>query len=507
MNSDRRQFLIHSGAWLGLTSIGRVERIVAAPRLKSNPFTLGSASGDPTSDGVVLWTRLAPEPLAGGGMGSETIEVDWVLAEDEKLSRGVKRGKALASANLGHSVHVEMRGLRPGRWYWYQFRAGGYETPVARTRTAPAASDRLRFAFASCQHYETGLYTAYQHMAEEDLDLVVHLGDYIYEGKAQDRVRRHNSGEIVTLNDYRNRHALYKTDPLLQRTHARFPWIVTWDDHEVDNDYANDSPEDSQPRQSFLERRANAYQAYYEHMPLRRASLPSGSNMQLYRRLAFGNLAEFFVLDTRQYRSNQPCGAGTKALCPQTSAAAQTILGKAQREWLFAGLPASRARWNVLGNQVPVAQIDMKAGVEEAFSMDKWNGYHGERQSLLRFLRERKIANTVVITGDVHSNWTVDLREDYRSVATPAVATEFVGTSISSSGDGMDITDAVKGILSENPQVRFYNGQRGYVSCTVDAKTWRSDYRIVPFVSRPGAPLQTRISFVVEQGRPGAQKA
>lgn len=502
MDPHRRRFLVSSGAWLGLTGLSPIQRIAAAPRLNSNPFTLGVASGDPTSDGVVLWTRLAAQSL-----GNEAIEVEWILADDEKLSKGVRKGKALASPDLAHSVHAEMKGLRPGRWYWYQFRAAGYETPVARTRTAPAAADRLRFAFASCQHYETGLYTAYQHMAQEDLDLVVHLGDYIYEGKAQDRVRRHNSDEIVTLADYRNRHALYKSDPLLQRAHALFPWIVTWDDHEVDNDYANDSPEDTQSRQAFLERRANAYQAYYEHMPLRRASMPSGSSMQLYRRLAFGNLAEFFVLDTRQYRANQPCGAGTKPLCPESRAAQQTILGKAQREWLFAGLPQSRARWNVLANQVPVAQIDTKAGAEEAFSMDKWNGYHGERQALLAHLRERRIGNAVVITGDVHSNWTVDLREDFRNLSKPAVATEFVGTSISSSGDGMDITDAVKNILSENPHVRFFNAQRGYVSCTIDAKLWRSDYRVVPYVSKPGAPLQTRASFVVEQGRPGAQKA
>ncbi len=483
--------------------------VLAAPRFSKNPFTLGAASGDPSSDGFVLWTRLAPDPLAGGGMPNENVPVDWIVAEDERFSKGVKKGKAVASPQQAHSVHVELNGLRPDRWYFYQFRAGSYETPIARTRTAPSgAKDNLRFAFASCQHYETGLFTAYKHMAEEDLDLVVHLGDYIYEGPARPGlVRQHNSKEIASLSDYRNRHALYKTDPLLQSVHAKFPWIVTWDDHEVDNDYAGDSPEDDQTRNVFLERRASAYQAYYEHMPLRQSAMPKGSSMQLYRRVKYGDLAEFFVLDTRQYRSKQPCGAGIKPLCDQARDPNRTILGAAQRGWLFSGLGQSKTKWNILANQVPIAQIDTKMGEEEGFSMDKWNGYHAERQKLLAMLHERGIRNTVAITGDVHSHWAVDLRQDYRNLSSPPVAVEFVGTSISSGGDGTDQPTIAPQLLSENPQVRFLSTRRGYVSCHVTAGEWRTGYRVVPYVSTAGAPLETRASFVVENGKPGLQKA
>jgi alkaline phosphatase D len=502
--TGRRNFLIRTGAWLGLTALGPIGRIAAAQRFSRNLFTLGVASGDPSSDGVVLWTRLAPDPLNGGGMPNQAIEVDYLVAEDEKLSRVAAKGKAIASPNLGHSVHVELNGLKPGRWYWYQFRAGGQESVIGRTRTAPAAaSNGMRFAFASCQHYESGLYTAYQHMAEEDLDLVIHLGDYIYEGRPNPRVRSHNSAEIVSLDAYRNRYALYKLDEHLARTHARFPWLVTWDDHEVDNDYAGDSPEDSQTRQQFLERRANAYQAYYETMPLRRETMPKGSNMLLYRKVSFGAIADFFVLDTRQYRSDQPCGGGVSPLCPGALSPGQTILGAAQREWLFKQLRASKARWKVMAQQVPVGAIDVDPGSGQRFPMDKWNGYAAERSRLLELLRE--VANPVVITGDVHANWAMELKvkmEDAR-----AVAAEFVGTSISSGGDGESLPDRVKAIFPDNPHVKYFNGQRGYVKCTLRADRWQSDYRIVPFVTKAGAPVQTAASLVVENEDPAIQKA
>ena len=251
MPTSRRNFLA-AGIALGGWHLVRPLSSFGA----SDPFTLGIASGDPLPDSVVLWTRLAPDPLHGGGMPPEPVAVDWEIAEDEKLARVVQRGTAQARPEFAHAVHVDVRGLQPARWYWYRFRAGGVESPIGRTRTAPpagAAVPRLSFAFASCQHYEQGYYVAYRHMAQENLDLVVHLGDYIYEGAIRtDRVRRHNSDEIQTLTDYRNRYALYKGDPDLQRAHALFPWIITWDDHEVDNNYAGDVEEHGAPRQQFL---------------------------------------------------------------------------------------------------------------------------------------------------------------------------------------------------------------------------------------------------------------
>jgi alkaline phosphatase D len=506
----RRLFLARSGQYLALTVASPFWALGQASGSK-DPFTLGVASGDPEPDGVVLWTRLAPDPLHGGGMPNERVEVEWKVAADERMSQVVAHGRATATPDLAHSVHVEVRGLKPGRWYWYRFTAGKHESTIGRTRTAPDPRqpvDKLKFAFASCQHYETGYFTAYRHMAQEDLDVVVHLGDYIYEGAARDdRPRKHDGPEPMTLSAYRNRHALYRLDPELQRVHALFPWILTWDDHEVENNYANDISEDNVPRQDFLERRAGAYQAYYEHMPLRKASLPHGSSLLLYRRVGYGNLAEFSVLDTRQYRSDQPCGDGLRAGCAEAAAPSQTMMGREQERWFLDGLARSRAKWNIVANQVMMAQVDHRAGPEVALSMDKWDGYQVERERVLRFLQERHVSNPVVITGDIHSNWVADLKLDWADAKAPAVGTEFVGTSITSGGDGMDMNPAVQAYLPENPHIHFFNAQRGYVRCVVTPERWQSDYRVVPFVTRPDAPISTRASFVVESGRPGAQKA
>jgi alkaline phosphatase D len=505
----RRTFLARAGKYLTLT-VASAHFSLGQPKFATNPFTLGVASGDPTPDGIVLWTRLATEPLAGGGMPSERVEVDWKVAEDENLSKVVKKGRTTATPDLAHSVHIEVKGLQPARWYWYQFRAGSHVSVTGRTRTAPHPRkplDKLSFVFASCQHYETGFFTAYQHIAHEELDLIVHLGDYIYEGAGQTgRVRQHNGAEIGSLADYRNRHALYRLDPDLQKAHAQFPWIVTWDDHEVDNNYAADKPEDGMARDQFLERRANAYQAYYEHMPLRRGSLPRGSAMQLYRRLVFGDLAEFSVLDTRQYRTDQPCGDGNKPQCPEALAEEAGLLGTEQERWFLYGLNNSRARWNVIAQQVMMAKVDRRAGAEQAYAMDQWSGYEAGRNRVLKFLHERKPSNPVVITGDIHSNWVADLKHDFADPKSATIGTEFVGTSISSGGDGADSQPLVEAYLPENPHVRFYNNQRGYVRCVLTPEKWQSDYRVLPFVTKPGAEVSTRASFVVENGRPGAQR-
>lgn len=512
MNNDemrRRAFLARTGQFAALTFASPYFAL-GQPKIAENPFKLGIASGDPLPDGVVLWTRLAPNPTDSGGMPAERVEVDWQVATDERMSNVVKKGRATAAPDLGHSVHVDVRGLEPARWYWYQFRAGGHTSPVGRTRTAPnsrKALDKLSFAFASCQHYETGYFTPYRHMVEEELDLIVHLGDYIYEGATRtDRVRQHNGPEITSLSDYRNRHALYRLDPDLQKAHALFPWIVTWDDHEVENNYADDKSEDGVPRDQFLERRANAYQAYYEHMPLRRESLPRGSKMRLYRRLAFGDLAEFSVLDTRQYRTDQPCGDGNKPQCPEALAEDATLLGPEQERWFLDGLRRSPAKWNIIAQQVMMAKVDRMPGPEHAYAMDQWSGYEAARKRILNFLNERKPSNPVVLTGDIHSNWVADLKADFADPKSATVGTEFVGTSITSGGDGSDSQPLVDKYLPENPHVHFYNNQRGYVRCVVTPNRWQSDYRVVPFVSKPGAEITTRASFAVENGRAGAQR-
>ena len=481
------------------------------PRFSAYPFSLGVASGDPRPDGVVLWTRLAPDPLRGGGMPGEPAEVEWVIAADEAMGRVVQRGREVAAPQLAHSVHVEVEGLQPERWYWYQFRAGGELSPVGRTRTtaaAGAANRRLRFGFCSCNHYEQGYYTAYRHMAEEELELVFHLGDYIYEYEGrEDRVRMHTYREIDTIDDYRNRYALYKADPDFQAVHAAAPFVVTWDDHEVDNNYAGSISENDDPVEAFLRRRANAYQAYYEHMPLRRASMPRGDGMQLYRGLGYGQLAGFWVLDTRQYRTDQPCDDTSGPRCPAVFDEAATLMGAEQESWLFNGLDRSAARWNIVPQQIMVAPVNQRpADSDGRYSMDQWSGYDAARNRLVDFLGGRRPSNPVVLTGDIHSNWVNDLKADFADPSSATVGTELVVTSISSGGDGSDTNARTAEILAANPFVSFYNGQRGYVVCELSEEALRADYRVVEYVSQPDAPITTRASFLIEDDRPGAQR-
>ena len=310
---DRRQFLKYMAAVSAIpfSSCRTTSPVITRPQFEDYPFKLSVASGDPEPDGVVLWTRLAPLPLDGGGMPSEPIETFWEVANDEAFSDIVQKGTAHAIPQLGHSVHVEVSGLKPAHSYFYRFHAGNYTSPVGRTRTAPAMNSmpkRMRFAFTSCQHYESGYFNSYPHIVEEDLDLIIHLGDYIYEyGGVDNRPRKHLGGEIETLDEYRTRYAQYRLDGMLADAHRLFPWLVTWDDHEFDNNYANlVSEQDGISPEKFLARRMNAYQAYYEFMPLRKRSFPQGPHMKLYRDCQYGRLANFHVLDTRQYRTDQP---------------------------------------------------------------------------------------------------------------------------------------------------------------------------------------------------------
>ncbi|MBL8756430.1 MAG: alkaline phosphatase D family protein [Planctomycetes bacterium] len=516
----RRELLRGGAVLLGLPfvpSFGPRHRPRPA-RFRADPFALGVASGDPRHDGVVLWTRLCPQPLApDGGMAAEAVEVGWELATDDGMRQVVAKGTVAALPELAHAVHVELDGLAPERHYWYRFRAGDAVSPIGRTRTFPvpaAMPARLRFAFASCQHWEQGLYTAYADMARQDPDFVVHLGDYIYEYAGTDGlVRKHIGGKLTELADYRLRHAQYRSDPLLHGMHAQCPWFVTWDDHEVENNYADAASERAGVSpEAFLRQRAAAYRAYYEAMPLRRASLPQGPAMRLYRQASFGRLAELFVLDTRQYRTDQPNGDGRRPLNAAARDPRNTLLGSEQKRWLWERLAASPATWNVLAQQVIMGLLSYpppkaKAGEPEdparRYSMDQWPGYAHERAELLRFLAERKIANPIVLTGDVHANFVLDLRVDDAVASEPIVATEFVGTSISSGGDGSDAAKELAALQPHNPGLRHLDRHRGYVLCEVDAQEWRSDYRIVDVVTRPGGTTTCAASFTVRAGRPG----
>ena len=511
---SRRLFLAYGAALAAIPYAGAraMSQVAKTASFSDDPFSLGVASGDPSHRGVVLWTRLAPEPLEGGGMPPEPVEVGWEVSADEGITKVVRQGTTFATPQLAHSVHVEVDGLEPDRWYWYRFHAGDATSPVGRTRTTPlpaALPEQLRFAFASCQHYEAGLYTCYEHMAKDELDLVFHLGDYIYEGPGKEGgVRKHAGPKLRSLADYRIRYGQYHSDPLLSRMHAQCPWVVTWDDHEVENDYAAAVSRDKQvDRVSFLEHRANAYQAYFEHMPLRRASLPRGPNLKLYRTVNFGRLASFQVLDTRQYRTPQPnddelCELNDEVLSPQN-----TILGAPQAAWLRGALLQSPATWNVLAQQVLMAMVARVGQGPRKYSMDKWTGYAHERMGLIRFLAERGVPNPVVLTGDIHSNWVNDLRIDDRELESPVVATEFVGTAISSNGSAGREIKGLDSLLSSNPCVRFHNRQSGFVRCVVTPREWRSDFQVVENLSTPGGGAASAGVFVVESGKPGAHTA
>jgi alkaline phosphatase D len=426
----------------------------------------------------------------------------------------VRTGDTVAQPELAHSVHVELRGLDADRHYWYRFAAGDAVSPAGRTRTAPALDaqpQRLRFAIASCQQYEQGYYGAYRHMAQEDVDLVVFLGDYIYESSwGRNPVRKHSGPEPTTLIGYRNRHAQYKTDPDLQRMHALVPWLLTWDDHEVSNDYAHDQGQYLQA--DFVQRRAAAYRAYYEHMPLERAMLPRGPDMRIYDRFAFGRLALFHVLDDRQYRHVQICpsprrGGGSTvvadAACPERNDPARSLLGDAQEKWLQAGLERSQARWNVLAQQTLMAQLDRLPGPGATHWTDAWDGYPAARRRLLDFIAERKPGNPLVIGGDVHSHWVCDLKQDFERPDSPVVATEFCGTSITSQSWAQARNVE---LLADNPHVRFASSERrGYVLMELSEKDCHVRLRGIDNEKLRTTGIATQASFVVESGRPGAQ--
>ncbi|AEV83725.1 alkaline phosphatase [Actinoplanes sp. SE50] len=484
------------------------------PRL-TNPFTLGVASGDPLPGGVLLWTRLAPRPLEpAGGLPPVSYPVDWQVAEDAKFSRVVRSGTGTAAPGYGHSVHVDVTGLRPGRDYFYRFRSQGFLSPTGRTRTAPAktATPRaLRFAVTSCQAYGDGYYDAWRHLAAESLDLVMFLGDYIYEGaitssggsRMDPKLHLPDTFELETdtLDLYRMRYALYRTDPDLQAAHAAFPWILTWDDHEVQDNYADGvSRFVTTPVRDFLVRRANAYRAYWENQPLRWPRQPSGPDMSLYRRFRFGDLAHAYVLDTRQYRSDQACGDNLRAGCTARDDPQRTLLGAPQRDWLLGRMGRSPARWNVLAQQIMMARC-VYGGPANRLDMDKWDGYSADRQRVLELAA--RMPGTVVVSGDIHNNYACDLRLDFGRPETPPVAVELVGTSISSGGDGSDTTAQLDMQRRYNPHLKLANGQRGYVLCELGRDVMRADYRVMNQVTRRGGTISTRASFISERARAG----
>jgi alkaline phosphatase D len=510
MHTSRRRVLTTGalvGAATALPVTGRrdLRATAAAAPLPSYPFRLGVASGDPSPDGFVLWTRLALDPLAAdglGGMPDRSYQVLWQVATDERFTDVVRAGAATAAGTSAHSVHVEVGGLLPGREYFYRFRTGEHVSTVGRALTTPAydaSPAALALGVVSCSNYPAGYFTAYRRMAEERPDLVLHLGDYTYEGAGSGIGRTHAGPETRTLAGYRQRHAQYKTDADLQVAHAAAPWLVVWDDHEVENNYADDIAERVADQPTFLARRAAAYQAYYENMPLRRTSVPRGPDLDLYRRVRWGQLANLHLLDTRQYRSDQACGDGYKD-CPDAADPARSLPGAEQEAWLLDGFRQSRARWDVLGQQVFFGRRDSDPGDGTRVSMDAWDGYPASRRRITEGWVEADVRNPVVLTGDVHAHWASDVLRDFDDPASEVVGAEFVTSSISSGGNGYDQPDGRHPWAEWNPNLRFWTNLRGWLSISVTPDAMTTDYRCVPVVSTPDAEAFTRATFVVEDG-------
>jgi alkaline phosphatase D len=519
--SRRRLLSVFGGAAVTALAIPMESgKALAQAVFSTYPFQLGVASGDPSADGFVIWTRLAPEPFEiGYGMPSAPVAVEWEVGDAPNMRNIVAKGTAIAPPELGHAVHVEVGGLQPNRDYWYRFTAGRERSLLGRARTTPAlgaALERVRFAVAGCQHYEQGYYTAYRRLAEDNPDFVFCYGDYIYEGRGNrlwngpngpvENVRQHFGGEIYSLDDYRRRYAQYKMDADLQAAHAAAPWFTVWDDHEIDNNWVADLDQDGVDPKMFNLRRQMAVQAYYENMPLRASSFPTGTSLQLYRRATYGQLLNLNLLDTRQYRTDQPCG-DRFGYCDAVEASRAEVIGQVQEKWLTNGLIESKTTWNVLAQQIMMMDLDREPGDGKAVNPDSWAGYRMPRNRLLQTIRDRKVGNVVVLTGDEHQNYAGDLYLDGAKAEGAPIASEFVVTSISSGGDGTDQRADMAKIQAVNPILKFNNAQRGYAICDVTPKAFVTEFKVLDAITRRDGKLSTRAKWALEAGKTGIVQA
>ncbi len=524
VDQQRRIFIAQSAA-IGLlasgVASGAAGTALPAAAKGAYPFSLGVASGAPLPDSVILWTRILSDPLGGAPTAPVALAVRWEVAHDQAFTRIAARGSATATPALGHSVHVDVKGLAPARWYWYRFMLGDAVSPVGRTRTAPAPDAmpaQLLLAVASCQHWEFGSYAAHRHIAAAAPDLVAFLGDYIYEWgpyRLAHPLSSQRSNESFTLADYRARYAQYKNDPDLQAAHLAAPWIVTWDDHEVANDYARDRDERLDP--AFAARRAAAYQAFYEHMPLRGGPVRNFGELRMYQRYDWGRLARFHVLDDRQYRDKHACGptnrggsASVTRACTALSDPKRTMLGAGQESWLAQGLQSSKARWNILAQQTPMAQSTQVALVNAGggrFWNDGWDGYPAARARLFDALRSSRAANPIVLAGDVHTFYASALQGDFNRAASsrnPVIATEFCGTSVTSSSRPQARTLQY---LDMNPHVKYgRSDKRGFMLMEITPEATKTLFVGLDNVRDARSGAAVLASFRVQNGRPGPQK-
>ncbi|AOW94391.1 alkaline phosphatase [Rhodococcus sp. WMMA185] len=522
--------MVVAAAGLAAAATGRASAGTLSPG-----FAHGIASGDPLPDRVIIWTRVTPsaDALPGSGVGPN-VQLSWQVATDSDFANVVRSGTAGAGSDTDHTVKVDVTGLRPGTSYFYRFTALGQTSPVGRTRTAPATDadlERLRFGVVSCSNWEGGYFASYRHLADrEDLDAIIHLGDYIYEyghggyGARNGSVRLHDPAhDIVSLADYRIRHAQYKTDPDLMGLHAKVPFIATWDDHEsADNAYeAGSLDHDPATDGDWATRRAASMQAYFEWMPVRVNG--TGSDAALYRRFQFGNLAELSMLDLRTYRDEQ---ASTGAGWRDSNSPDRTITGRAQMDWLTSGITTSSAQWKLVGNPVMISPlvfpplderttgaITEMVGLPDAgipYSTDQWDGYTADRRRLFDAITENGVGNTVFLTGDIHTSWAIDLpvnAADYPGAGT--VGTEFIVPSVTSSNvdemlgvpprtASIAVEEAFKGM---NRHLRYVElDSNGYGVFEVNKQGAQMDWFYVSDVTDKHATVRHAMSYGVADG-------
>jgi alkaline phosphatase D len=489
-----------SAALLLTSGCAGLSRQAVVPR--SMPFTLGIASGEPSPDGLLLWTRILPDEFDPLHLPAADVDVRWELAEDDRFARITRSGRVRALASEAHTVHLEINGLSADHWYYYRFHCAQYTSVTGRTRTMPEQQgSRLKFAVASCQHYEAGFYAAHRHLAAEAVDLIWFVGDYIYEYGPPPpdvvRLRRHDAPDCKSLNDYRRRYALYKRDPDLQSMHASAPFLPIWDDHEVDNDYAGLLSRDHHPE--FAARRMAAYRAYLEHMPIRMPRMAADGSVTLYRTVDYGNLVRFHALDDRQYRDEQACsppghGAGYVEMsdCAERLSPTRSMLGSVQEKWLAQSLSGSRAKWNIVTQQTLMAQAQIGGKVW----VDGWDGYPAARTKLLSALSHPGVANPIVVGGDVHATYVSDLRLDPQRDDTAIVAREFCGTSISTPSWPQTAADR---LVRENPAIRYARSdRRGYLLFEATPKHLQVTLRALDNARNKDANIESLIKFDVE---------
>ncbi len=509
-----------SRAWQTATvlalSKGTAWAAAPAPVFLNDPFQLGVASGDPVADGFIIWTRLAPDPFDPEALPLKPIEVIWEVAADEYMKKIVARGVTVARSHMGHSVHVDVKGLEPARPYFYRFRCGAAVSRTGRALTMPtprARIERLKFAFASCSHLEQGYFTGYRDMVAQDPAFMIHLGDYIYESSWGTTVRHHPGPDPQTLDQYRAHHAAYKLDPDLQAAHAACPWFFTWDDHEVANDYSKERSELMPDPQAFYERKVAAYRAYYEHMPLRPYSRFANNEMRIYQRAWYGDLMELNIPDLRQYRDAIPCMTPERqggrvvdvAACPEVMAPTRTMLGREQELWLRNGFGRSGCTWNVIASALMFTDFDQILGPQIGAFTDSWGGYQAARRQILDLIKARGISNVVGLAGDIHSFFVSSVMDNPKDSASPVLMSEFTCTSITSESFNAALFQS---LLPENPHIAYCDDtMRGYVMCEINHDTWRSELRVVDNVRIRNGTVRPLKSYVVENGRAGPVSA